>query len=175
MLEMFYPYECAEDVFSIDYERLYENGCRGLAFDIDNTLVHHGDDATPEVEALFCRLHEMGFKTLLFSNNDEERISLFNRNIGTLFIADARKPEPDCYYKAAELMGTKSCETVFIGDQIFTDILGANRSGMPSILVDYIVADDKEWIGFRRYGEKFLLFFYKHSKKYRNRLYKNER
>ena len=147
MIEKLYPYECEKSVFDIDYEKLYDCGYRGLVFDIDNTLVHHGDDATPEVEALFRRLHKMGFKTLLLSNNDEERILRFIRNIDTLYIADAAKPDPGGCFKAAEMLQTGFDRTVFIGDQIFTDILAANRSGMASILVDYIVVDERAWIG----------------------------
>ena len=86
MLERFYPHEYAESVFSIDYGRLYGLGYRGLIFDIDNTLVHHGDDATPEVEALFAKIQGMGFTTLLLSNNDEKRIQRFIKNIDTLYI-----------------------------------------------------------------------------------------
>ncbi len=175
MIEKLYPYECEKSVFDIDYEKLYDCGYRGLVFDIDNTLVHHGDDATPEVEALFRRLHKMGFKTLLLSNNDEERILRFIRNIDTLYIADAAKPDPGGCFKAAEMLQTGFDRTVFIGDQIFTDILAANRSGMASILVDYIVVDERAWIGFRRYAEKLLLFLYRRQRKYRGRLYKNRR
>ena len=46
MFKKFYPYAYVESVFVIDYQKLYEKGYRGLIFDIDNTLVHHGDDST---------------------------------------------------------------------------------------------------------------------------------
>ena len=46
MLEKYYPHEYAQTVFSIDYQKLYKKGFRGIIFDIDNTLVHHGDDST---------------------------------------------------------------------------------------------------------------------------------
>ena len=46
MLEKYYPHEYAQNVFSIDYQKLYKKGFRGIIFDIDNTLVHHGDDST---------------------------------------------------------------------------------------------------------------------------------
>ena len=53
MLKKFYPYEYVDSVFEIDYEGLYQNGFKGLIFDIDNTLVHHGDDSTEEIDKLF--------------------------------------------------------------------------------------------------------------------------
>ena len=73
-ISRYFPFEYVEDVFSIDYKRLYEKGYRGLVFDIDNTLVPHGADSTKEVDDLFVRIHETGLKTLLLSNNSEARI-----------------------------------------------------------------------------------------------------
>ena len=77
MFKRFYPYAYVDSVFAINYQKLYNMGYRGLIFDIDNTLVHHGDDSTPEIDDLFFRIQKMGFKTLLLSNNTEERIESF--------------------------------------------------------------------------------------------------
>ena len=74
---MLYPYAYAESVFSIDYQKLYDKGYRGIIFDIDNTLVHHGDDSTKEVDDLFRLLQNMGWKTLLLTNNEEERVKRY--------------------------------------------------------------------------------------------------
>ena len=68
LISRYFPFEYVEDVFSIDYKRLYEKGYRGLVFDIDNTLVPHGADSTKEVDDLFVRIHETGLKTLLYSS-----------------------------------------------------------------------------------------------------------
>ena len=73
MFRKLYPYEYVESVFSIDYNKLYNIGYKGIIFDIDNTLVPHGKDATAEIEILFQTIHRIGFKTLLLTNNDEER------------------------------------------------------------------------------------------------------
>ena len=70
MIKKYYPYEYAESVFMIDYQKLYQKGFRGIIFDIDNTLVHHGDDSTPEIDDLFRKIQGLGLKTLLLSNND---------------------------------------------------------------------------------------------------------
>lgn len=170
MLQKFYPYEYAKSVFTINYERLYHAGYRGLIFDIDNTLVHHGDNATPEVEELFCKLHQIGFQTLLLTNNDEERAKRFLKNIDSLYICDANKPNPENYIKSAEQMGLSKKEVLFIGDQIFTDILGANQSGIASILVHFILLDGETKIGIRRHLEKLILAFYKRNRTFRHRL-----
>lgn len=112
MLRLFYPYEYADSVFSIDFEALKQKGYKAILFDIDNTLVHHGDDSTEEIDKLFDYLHGLGFQTLLLSNNDQERIERFNKNIETLYICDAEKPNPKNYRKALAMMKVKKEEAV---------------------------------------------------------------
>ena len=73
MWEQYYPFEYVDSVFSIDFQKLYEKGYRGILLDIDNTLVHHGDDSNEQVDKLFRKIHRIGLKTLLISNNDEEK------------------------------------------------------------------------------------------------------
>lgn len=170
MLKLFYPYEYADSVFSIDYAKLYEMGYRGILFDIDNTLVPHGRDSTKKVDALFQAIHRTGLKTLLLSNNSEERILRFLRNIDSLYIYDAGKPNTANYYKAIEMLGIKKEETLCIGDQIFTDILGANRCGIDNILVKYIRPKNETKIGKRRTLEKVILKFYGWNKRCQNRI-----
>lgn len=169
MLEKYYPYEYVENVFCINYKKLYKLNYRGIIFDIDNTLVHHGDNATPEVEELFRSLHYIGFKTLLLTNNDEERVQRFLKNITSLYICDAGKPDPKNYLKAVKKLGLKKKETLFIGDQIFTDILGANKSGIANILVKFIQLNNEKKIGIRRHLEKLILTCYKKSRTFQHR------
>lgn len=170
MFELFYPYEYCGSVFSIDYRKLYDKGFRGILFDIDNTLVHHGDNSNPEIDALFRKIQSAGLKTLLLSNNDEDRIKRFIKNIDTPYICDADKPNAASYLKAIKILNIKREEALVVGDQIFTDILGANRSGIASILVKFIKLESEEKIGKRRYLEYLMLEFWKHNKKYYCRL-----
>lgn len=170
MFEIFYPYECAESVFAIDYDKLYENGYRGLIFDIDNTLVHHGDDSTEEIDEFFRRIQKIGFRTLLLTNNEEKRVKRFLKNIDSLYICDANKPETSNYLKAVQMMGIKKKEAVFIGDQIFTDILGANKSGIANILVKFIRLEGETRFGKRRQVENIILKFYRRNRTYQHRL-----
>lgn len=170
MLEKYYPYEYARSVFQIDYQKLYDRGFRGIIFDIDNTLVHHGDSSTSEIDDLFRRIQGIGLKTILLSNNDRERTERFIKNIDTPYICDADKPEPGNYLKAVKLLGIKKEEAVVVGDQIFTDILGANRSKLASILVRFIRLDNEKWIGKRRYLEYAILECWKHNRKYYRRI-----
>ncbi len=170
MFKIFYPYEYVKSVFAINYNKLYSKGYKGLIFDIDNTLVHHGDDSTKEVDELFRYIQQIGFKTIILSNNSEERVKRFLKNINSLYIYDAKKPAVSNYLKTLEKLGLRKEEMIVIGDQIFTDIWGANRSGITSILVEYIRKENETKIGKKRQIEKIILWFYKKNKAFQNRI-----
>ena len=170
MLKKFYPYEYVKSVFDIDYKKLYDLGYRGVIFDIDNTLVHHGKDSTPEVDELFREIHSIGLKTLLLSNNSAERIERFLKNIDSLYIPEADKPKTDNYYKAVSMLGLEKKEVVFVGDQIFTDIYGANRCGIVNILVEFLRYENDTKIGKKRTLEKWILGLYKFNRTYQHRI-----
>ena len=76
---------------------------------------------------------------------------------------NAHKPSTKNYVKAMEIMGTGTADTVFIGDQLFTDVWGAKRAGIPSILVKPIHPKEEIQIVLKRYLEKIVLHFYKKS------------
>lgn len=170
MIGLLFPYEYVDSVFSIDYGKLVQKGFKGIIFDIDMTLVPHGADSTKEIDELFKTIHKAGLKTLLLTNNSEERVKRFIKNIDTLYLCDAEKPNPEGYLKAIQMMGIKKNETVFIGDQIFIDIYGANRCGIASILVKYVTAEVETKIGIRRNLEKIILKLYGITKVYQHRL-----
>lgn len=161
MFKVFYPYECADSVFTIDYDKLYAMGIRGLIFDIDNTLVLHGSDSTPAIDDLFREVQAKGFKTLLLSNNEEKRINRFMQNIRTYYIHDAGKPRPAGYLRALEVMELEKDQVVVIGDQVFTDVLGANLAGMPSILVKFLRWPEEKALGKRRRLEQAVMLTYR--------------
>ena len=167
MLEKFFPDEYLDSTYSIDFERLYREGIRGIIFDIDNTLVPHGAPADERAEGLFQRLKEMGFSCCLLSNNQFERVSSFNKNIQVHFIEDAHKPGRKNYLKAMELMGTNLENTIFIGDQLFTDVYGAKRTGIRNILVKPIHPKEEIQIVLKRKLEKIVLYFYGKQKRKR--------
>ena len=168
MFKQYYPTDYVEDVFSINYEALYGSGIRGILFDIDNTLVPHGKDSTPEVDALFQKIRETGLQVFLLSDNSRERIERFNRNIHAPFLEEAGKPDPAPYEEAIRRLGLPKDQVLMVGDQLFTEILGANRCGIRSILVKYIGFYKKEWKGIHRNIEKIILWFYRiHSAKER--------
>lgn len=68
------------------------------------------------------------------------------------------------------MMNIDKKEALFIGDQIFTDILGANKSGIANILVKFIRINGETKIGKRRQLENVILKFYKNNKSFQHRL-----
>ena len=166
MLEKFYPDSIAKSVYEIDFEKIYKEGKRGIIFDIDNTLVEHGADSNERSEQLFLRLKQIGFRTCLLSNNDEERVTRFNKNIHTDYIYKARKPNKKGYLAAMKKMGTTIEETLCIGDQLFTDIYGAGKIGMDNICVNPISPKESIKVVLKRRLEKLVYRSYnkKHSK-----------
>ena len=161
MFERFYPDEYVASTYVIPFEELYEKGYRGVIFDIDNTLVPHGAPADARAEKLFRRLADIGFSSCLISNNQEARVEMFNRNIGTKYICNAHKPSTKNYIRAMEIMGTDRTNTLFVGDQLFTDVWGAKRAGIHNILVKPIHPKEEIQIVLKRYLERIVLHFYK--------------
>ena len=165
MFDMFFPDRYVASTYVIDFEKLYEKGYRGLIFDIDNTLVPHGAPADERAIALFERLKKIGFKCCLISNNQEPRVKMFNEPIQVDYVYDAQKPSRKNYLKAMEIMGTTKKNSVFIGDQLFTDVWGAKRTGIHNILVKPIHPKEEIQIVIKRRLEKIVLYFYKRSLK----------
>lgn len=164
MLENFYPDEYLDSAYQIEFERLYQEGYRGIIFDVDNTLVPHGAPADGRARKLFVHLKELGYQCCLLSNNKEPRVKLFNDAVQVQYIFKAGKPKVSGYRKAMELMGTEEGNTLFVGDQIFTDVYGANRAGIRTILTKPIHPKEEIQIVLKRYLEKIVLYFYRHRK-----------
>lgn len=165
ILSCFYPDEYLDSTYVIDFDALYRAGYRGVIFDIDNTLVPHGAPADERARALFCHLKEIGFDCCLLSNNQLPRIELFNQDIHVKFIENAHKPSVKNYRKAMQMMGTNTGNTLFVGDQLFTDVYGARRTGIHSILVKPIHPKEEIQIVLKRYLERIVLHFYEKRKR----------
>ena len=160
MFNKFYPDDYMMSTYVVPFEKLYEEGYRGVIFDIDNTLVPHGAPADERAVKLFERLKEIGFSSCLLSNNQEPRVKMFNSKVHTNYIFNAHKPSRKNYEKAMEIMGTDLTNTIFIGDQLFTDVWGAKRTGIRNILVKPIHPKEEIQIILKRYLEKIVLHFY---------------
>lgn len=161
MFERFYPDVYLDSAYDIDYEALYEQGYRGIIFDIDNTLVPHGAPADERSIALFERLRRIGYESMLLSNNKEPRVKSFNDKVKSRYIYKANKPFLENYQKAMELMKTTPATTLFVGDQLFTDVWGAKKAGIKTYLTRPIHPKEEIQIVLKRILEKVVLFFYK--------------
>lgn len=165
MFNTFYPDAYLASTYVIRFEELYAKGYRGIIFDIDNTLVPHGAPADQRTLELFDRLRKIGFETCLISNNQEPRVRPFAEAVQSNYVYDAHKPSRKNYKKAMELMHTDENTTFFVGDQLFTDVWGAKRTGIKSILVKSIHPKEEIQIVLKRYLEKIVLYFYKKDRK----------
>lgn len=161
MLECLYPKVYLDSTYEIDFEQYYQDGYRAIIFDIDNTLVPHGAPADQRAIALFKRLHALGYQTMMLSNNKEPRVKMFCDAVEAEYIYKAGKPNPANYREAMKRMHTDEKNTLFVGDQIFTDVWGANKAGIYSILVKPIHPKEEIQIVLKRYLEKVVLFCYK--------------
>ena len=160
MFQSFYPNEYYTSAYTIDYPQLFRQGYRGIIFDIDNTLVPHGAPADERSIELFKQLKSIGFDALLLSNNKEERVNMFNEPIGVHTIFKAGKPSPKNYREAMHIMKTDTTNTLFIGDQLFTDVWGANKAGIRTLLVKPIDKKEEIQIVLKRIPERIVLYFY---------------
>lgn len=165
MLQCFYPDRYLESAYDIDFDSYYKAGYRGVIFDIDNTLVMHGAPADERSKALMAHLKELGFQIMLLSNNKEPRVKMFNDEVQVSYIFKAGKPGKAGYQKAMELMGTTAETTFFVGDQLFTDVWGARRCRIHSVLTKPIDPREEIQIVLKRHLEKIVLFFYQRQVK----------
>jgi len=161
MFRYFYPDEYEASAYGLDFEGFYRAGYRAVLFDIDNTLVPHGAPADEKAIQLFKRIKDTGLKACLISNNKIGRVKSFADKVGAFYIEDAHKPSKKGYTKAMEEMGTTVKDTLFVGDQLFTDVWGAKRCGIKSILVKPINPKEEIQIVLKRYPERLILHFYK--------------
>ena len=165
MFERFFPDAYMESTYAIDFEKLYQEGIRGVIFDIDNTLVPHGAPADERAVKLFERLRAIGLDYCLISNNQLPRVKPVADAVQAKFVEDAHKPSRKNYLKAMELMHTDLNSCIFVGDQIFTDVYGARRCGMRTILVKPLHPKEEIQIVLKRYLEKIVLYFYQKEKR----------
>ena len=171
MLQTFYPDEYIVSTYKIDFQSYYDKGYRGVIFDIDNTLVEHGAPADERSIALIENLKSMGFGIMLLSNNKEPRVKMFNDAVHVQYIYKAGKPGRAGYENAMKQLKTDVSTTLFVGDQLFTDVWGARNTGIHSILVQPIDKKEEIQIILKRYLEKIVLASYRRYCKKNNKVY----
>ena len=150
-------------------EFLSSIGVRGVLLDIDNTLEPY-ENPTPgeHVMAWFDSLAKRGIKCAFVSNNNEERVRLFNEKLNFPAYPHAKKPFKKNLLRAMSDLGTGSAETIFIGDQIYTDVWAARNAGIRAILVPPIKDKRDIFTKFKRLLERGILRkYHKRSERYK--------
>ncbi|MGE5701473.1 MAG: YqeG family HAD IIIA-type phosphatase, partial [Clostridia bacterium] len=140
ILEKLMPNQYVESVFSITVDRLHKQNIRAIITDLDNTLVEWDRvEATPEVMAWIEQMRKSGIQVTILSNNRRERVERFCQPLGVQYIWGAKKPTRNAFLRAVKEMNVSIEETVVVGDQLFTDVLGGNLLGFHTILVVPVV------------------------------------
>lgn len=148
MLEILRPALYVNSLVQVPVAALVEQGIKGLVIDLDNTITLWNDNyLSQEVQAWFDTLQQAGLRACLTSNNSPERGRRVVEELGLPAVFNCGKPRRRGLRRALEILGTAPQETALIGDQIFTDVLGGNRLGLYTILVEPI--SSYEFIGTR--------------------------
>lgn len=130
----------AHDIYELTGAALERRGFTLLLADLDNTLVPYGVPLPDErLRAWRDDLAAHGVTLFVLSNNrHESRPRIFSDALGIPYIGHAGKPKTPAFYRAMERLGASKEQTAIVGDQIFTDVLGGNRAGVATILVEPI-------------------------------------
>ncbi len=156
-MDKFIPDIYQKSVFDINYDSLKSRGIKCLLFDLDNTIAPLNIPVPDkEIKELFSHLQIKGFKLIIISNALKSRVEPFKEKLNVDSSFKAHKPSSKKYKKIMEIYDYKITEIACIGDQIFTDIYGANKMGFTSILVNPISNKDYPWTYMLRFLEKKL-------------------
>jgi uncharacterized protein len=162
LLKHFLPDQHVKSIFEINPESLKEKGVKGIITDLDNTLVEWDrPNATPKLIEWFDNMRRNEILITIVSNNNERRVRSFSDPLHIPFIFQARKPMTRAFNKALKQMGLRKEETVVIGDQLLTDVLGGNRSGFHTILVVPVAQTDGFFTRFNRKVERRILNWFR--------------
>lgn len=155
-MDQFIPDIYQKSIYDIDYKKLKKKGIKCLLFDLDNTLVPVKTDIPPKkIKELFIYL-ERDFKVIIVSNSNKKRLIPFKEGLNVDVAASSHKPLKKKYLRIMEIYNYKEFEIAGIGDQLLTDIFGANRVGITSILINPLGEYEKVGTKINRFFEKFI-------------------
>lgn len=156
-MEKFIPDVYQKSIYDINYKKLKKRNIKCLLFDLDNTLVPYTETVpTSDVKELF-HLLSADFKVIILSNSGKKRLTPFKEILNVDVAFSSKKPCKKKYLKIMNTYGFKPEEIACIGDQVMTDIFGANRLGHLSILVNPIGSSEPWTTKFNRIWEKIIL------------------
>jgi HAD superfamily phosphatase (TIGR01668 family) len=158
ILDFIRPKLYAQGISHIDPFALRARGIRGAIVDLDNTLVGFRTLAPLEEDARWvARAKEAGVRVVVLTNNGTPWALEIAKDLDVPCIPNARKPLPAGFRRALQLLQLAAHEAVVIGDQLFTDVLGAKLAGLDVILVDPLVRHDPWNTRPLRWVEQILL------------------
>lgn len=171
----FIPDIYAKNIYSIDYKKLKKDGIKCILFDLDNTLAPIGEEKpSKDVKELFAYLDDLNIKVIILSNSTKKRVAPFKEILNVDSACMSMKPFKRKYKKVLKMFRYEFSEVAAVGDQILTDVLGANRCGITSIFVDKLKDEDKIFTKINRFFEKKILNslkkkgIYEYEKYYQN-------
>ena len=154
-MDNFIPDMYQKSIYHIDYDKLKEDGIKCLLFDLDNTcLPFKYNEPNKKLIDLFETLKDMDFKVIIFSNATKKRLTPFKNGLRVDCSASSRKPNSKKLLKVIKMFNYTLPEVAIIGDQLYTDILGGNRVGIKTILVNPMSKDDMLFTKMFRFMEK---------------------
>ncbi len=135
----FLPKAMTEKLTDLTPQWLAGRGIRLLMLDFDNTIVPY--TTSVPTQEMACWLREMAASDIavcIVSNSRRDRVPVFCREYGLECITHAKKPFSKGIRRCLERYGIPASQAALVGDQIYTDTLGANCAGVMSILVEAI-------------------------------------
>lgn len=160
-----YPKAYLKNVKEITIEFLRNNNIKALILDVDNTLIDFNKKMLDNVEKWCEELKLQGIKICILSNSDKkEKVEMVANKLKIPYIYFGMKPFKRGFKKALKILEEENKDTAVVGDQIFTDVIGANRCKMFSILVEPIDKKDLLITKIKRPIENFIINKYKKSK-----------
>ena len=167
LAEVFRPDQCAGCVAEVDLAALKRDGFDTLLIDLDNTLLPWSSSEVPEPSGRWIEdARRLGMKMCIVSNtHNPARLRAIAGELGIESIYGALKPFRRGFARALRVLDADPGATVVIGDQLLTDIVGGNRAGMRTILVEPI--DSREFVGTRisRLVERLVFALLRGSRK----------
>jgi hypothetical protein len=153
-----YPRKYYEKITDIKVEDLKSNNIQALILDVDNTLLDFDLKIVEGLKVWHDNIKANGIKTIIVSNsNKTEKVEMVAKLLEIDYIKFAMKPLKRGFKKAEEMLNIPSENIAAIGDQIFTDVIGANRCKMFSILVKPLAEKDLWMTRFKRPIENMII------------------
>ncbi len=160
-MSVFLPDIYQKSIYTIDYENLFNAGIKIILFDLDNTIAPIlMNEPNKRLKELFEDIKKIGLKPIIMSNSGKKRVSPFKDGLLVDAAYFSLKPLKWKYKRILSLYNVKVDEVAAIGDQILTDVVGANRVGITSILVNKIGVGDFKCTKFSRIIENMILNYY---------------